>query len=474
MPTGSATSLVSSVDPVTLYSFASLTSGASPGPLRDGSGDIFGTTFSGGASNDGTVFEMTPRLGGFSFSTLATFNGPNGEGPSGTLVEDASGDLFGTTRIGGSYYASEGSGSVFELVKGSNGYTLSTLASFHSDGGGANPTGTITFLDGTTILGTASLSAGTAIFITSALAVGSHSITAAYGGDIDNTSSTSPLVTHVVNKDGTNAVLTSSANPGIFGTVLTFTASITASSPGSGTPTGTVTFYDGTSPLATQPMAGGLATFTTSALAVGTHSITAIYSGDGNFTTSVSPAVAQVVYTPVAVQTVVVNSNQTQRSMVTSIQIFFTSAVDTTLLKSAFSLIRTGLPNKVAGDNAVIGNISVAISANGMVATLTFSGANTEGGSLADGNWKLSIDHTKVVSNGEEMAADYQESGIKRLFGDLDGNGSVDSTDLGLFGMTFGLATSNLQFMASCDGDANGIDDSIDLGGFGTRFGSTL
>ena len=77
---------------------------------------------------------------------------------------------------------------------------------------------------------------------------------------------------------------------------MTFTATVTANSPGSGTPTGTVTFYDGTNVLGIGTLnSSGKATFTTSALAVGRHSITAVYGGNTNYTTSTSSALTQTV-----------------------------------------------------------------------------------------------------------------------------------------------------------------------------------
>ena len=64
---------------------------------------------------------------------------------------------------------------------------------------------------------------------------------------------------------------------------------MTATAPGSGTPTGTVTFKDGAATLGTGPLNGsGQATFTTSSLGIGPHSITAAYGGDANFLASVS------------------------------------------------------------------------------------------------------------------------------------------------------------------------------------------
>jgi len=81
--------------------------------------------------------------------------------------------------------------------------------------------------------------------------------------------------------------LSSSSNPSEIGVSVTLTATVTPSS-GTGTPTGTVTFTDTSTSttLGTQPLSSGQATLTTSSLAVGTHNITAQYSGDSNFQAS--------------------------------------------------------------------------------------------------------------------------------------------------------------------------------------------
>ena len=107
--------------------------------LADASGDLFGTTLVGGTSNDGTVFELVKSGAGYTLSTLATFTGGNGQSPSGSLIADAHGDLFGTTQRGGA----NGDGTVFELVKGSTGYTLSTLVTFTGGNGSAPAAGLI-------------------------------------------------------------------------------------------------------------------------------------------------------------------------------------------------------------------------------------------------------------------------------------------------------------------------------------------
>src|SRR5258708_19006254 len=91
------------------------------------------------------------------------------------------------------------------------------------------------------------------------------------------------------NKADTTTTVTSSQNPSTLGQPVTFTATVSAVAPGSGTPTGTVTFLDGGSPIGTGTLSGGVATFTTSALAQGNHTITTSYGGDGNFNGNTRP-----------------------------------------------------------------------------------------------------------------------------------------------------------------------------------------
>jgi len=159
------------------------------------------------------------------------------------------------------------------------------------------PTGTVTFMDGATAIGTANLNgSAVATFTTGALATGTHSITAVYNGDGNFLTSTSNTVSQVVNKANTTTTLASSANPSVFGQTVNFTATVAAVVPGAGVPTGVVTFMDGVTTLGTANLNGsGVAVFSTSALAVGSHSITASYGGDTNFNTSASAPLTQVV-----------------------------------------------------------------------------------------------------------------------------------------------------------------------------------
>ena len=94
----------------------------------------------------------------------------------------------------------------------------------------------------------------------------------------------------------TTTTLTSSQNPSNFGQSVTFTATVTWSQFFKFQPTGTVSFYDGTTNIGNSNLnSSGVATLTTSTLSVGTDSITATYNGDANFAPSTSPVLYQVV-----------------------------------------------------------------------------------------------------------------------------------------------------------------------------------
>ena len=155
--------------------------------------------------------------------------------------------------------------------------------------GAGTPSGTVVFQEGSTVLDTETLGgSGTVNFATSALAVGSNSITAVYSGDA-NFATSSSTTSATVNQGSTTTSLSANPSSSVFGQTVTFTASIGVVSPGAGTPTGTVTFQEGSTVLDTETLgAGGTVSFTTSALAVRSSSITAVYSGDASFVTSSS------------------------------------------------------------------------------------------------------------------------------------------------------------------------------------------
>jgi len=122
-------------EPTTLVSFND-NEGASPeaGLIADANGDLFGTTFEGGADGDGTVFEIAKTSAGYASAptTLVSFTGADGANPEAGLVADANGDLFGTTSGGG---VNE-DGTVFEIVRTASGYGApKTLISFDGSDG---------------------------------------------------------------------------------------------------------------------------------------------------------------------------------------------------------------------------------------------------------------------------------------------------------------------------------------------------
>jgi hypothetical protein len=150
-------------------------------------------------------------------------------------------------------------------------------------------TGTVQFLEGSTVLGTAPLSGGTATLATAALATGGHWITAVYGGDAANTGSISAGVAQSVNQASTATTITSSLNPAMFGQSVTFTATVT---PGSAT--GSVQFMQGNTPIGTVALSSGTAVLTTSSLPAGYYSVSAAYSGDINYLNSFGNVIQSV------------------------------------------------------------------------------------------------------------------------------------------------------------------------------------
>jgi hypothetical protein len=159
-------------------------------------------------------------------------------------------------------------------------------------GDGLTATGTVTFqLDGGSRIDVTLLN-GQATFTPATLGASTHTLAAAYGGDINFSGSTASLTQTV--KIGTTTTLNASPNPSKLGQAVTFSATISVAS--SSGPTGTVTFKDGSTTIGTVAVSGAnTVTFTTSTLGSGNHSITAVYSGDNVFAPGTSAAVIEIV-----------------------------------------------------------------------------------------------------------------------------------------------------------------------------------
>ncbi len=163
-------------------------------------------------------------------------------------------------------------------------FTATIVANASSAG---TPTGSIQFTDnGASLGGPQTLNGGSASVSAPSLAVGVHSIVANYTSDSTNFLASSGSASQQVDMASTMTGLASSVSPSVFGQAITLTATVAAIAPGAGTATGTVTFTDGAATLTTTSLTGGQATFNTAGLAVGTHSLTATYAGDGNFKSS--------------------------------------------------------------------------------------------------------------------------------------------------------------------------------------------
>jgi uncharacterized repeat protein (TIGR03803 family) len=145
-----------------LYSFAGGTDPKLPyaGLIFDKAGNLYGTTEFGGAFNQGTVFEIIPNQNG-SWTETVLYNftgGADGAQPAAGLLFDAAGNLYGTANFGGSANCTLGCGTVFKLTPASGGWTQTVLYTFTGGTDGGEPYARLLFdatgnLYGTTLLG---------------------------------------------------------------------------------------------------------------------------------------------------------------------------------------------------------------------------------------------------------------------------------------------------------------------------------
>ncbi|HEX3121610.1 MAG TPA: Ig-like domain-containing protein, partial [Candidatus Acidoferrum sp.] len=267
-----------------------------------GSGTPTGTvTFTDTVSNvvSGSLNTTTTTLGTATLnaSGIATL----------TPVTLTTGNHFITANYAGNGTFPAGSGAMVQVVHNGGSSTTVTATPNPSNlgqsvtfnvtvasvpTGGAAPTGQVTLTQGSTVLAQLTLSNGLANFATSALPAGSSAITASYAGD-SSYSASSGNVTAVV-QSPTATALTSSSNPASQGQSVTFTATVTSSS---GTPVGSVTFTDGATVLASNVAvnSSGIATFSTSSLSTGTHSIGASFTGSTGWQNSTATTLTQTI-----------------------------------------------------------------------------------------------------------------------------------------------------------------------------------
>lgn len=176
----------------------------------------------------------------------------------------------------------------------------------------------------------------------------------------------------------------------------------------------------------------------------------------------------------------IVNNRAAQRSRLTTIKVNFVNPINAATLSTlgAIKLTRTaatslGTVGTIVQTGATGTNGRIVVSpSSGTVqsVTLTFDNADgsatspgVENGSLADGRWQLTIPSVGLTSTLNDTV-------LRRLFGDVDNNGTVDAGDFGIFGTTFGASLIGSPF----DFNNDATLDAIDFGEFGARFGLTL
>ncbi len=185
----------------------------------------------------------------------------------------------------------------------------------------AAATGTVQFLDGGTLLGTASVSGGAAVLTVSSLPVGIHPIQAVYSGSATYAGSSSALASQIIVKAAATLALGSTPNPSVYQQTVAVTATVSPAFA-----TGLVQFFDNGSLVATVGLTGATATFTASSLGVGSHSLTATYNGDANFLTASAPALSQTVSKAATSTSLTTNLNPATKVQTVT----FTAAVTST------------------------------------------------------------------------------------------------------------------------------------------------
>jgi hypothetical protein len=274
------TTLMSSLNPsntgdsVTFTATVTPAGGAGNVSFEDGGVQLVSVALTPG----GQATYITSALAAGTHSMTATYAGDSSHG--GSTSAPVSQQVIGT-----------GLATSTSLISSANPSTAGQSVTFTATVTPNTATGSITFFDGATMLGSGMVDAsGVATYTTTSLSVGAHAIGATYNGDATYASSAAPTLTQTVNQIATTTSLMTSGSPSLPAQSVTFTATVTPS-----TATGTVTFYDGATSLGAAMLSGGTAMYATSSLSNGSHTITATYDGDSSYATSTSSPVTQQV-----------------------------------------------------------------------------------------------------------------------------------------------------------------------------------
>lgn len=333
-------------------------------------------TFMAGAQNLGSsalsghqaaLITSFANVGTYSITALYSGDSNNTGSTSGTLSEKIVAAT--TTTI------------VSSPNPSSTGQAVTFTATVSSSSGNPPNGETITFHNGTALLGTAPLSAGAATLTTSALPAGVFTITAHYPGDSNFAASTSAGLRQTVNattKSATTTTLASSLNPSIYGQTVVFTAAVTTVGPVP--PAGTVAFSwsDGFRifTIGTAQLNGrGVAILTKANLYAVSYPLTAVYRGDTNNLSSTSPLLNQTVLPTTSKAAITSSLNP---SVVGQAVTFTTKITSPTVLPTGpvtFTLGKTTLGTaQLSGGKATFTTSSLPAGSN--VVKVTYNGSS--------------------------------------------------------------------------------------------------
>lgn len=334
-------------------------------------------------------------------------------------------------------------------------------------GGGVTPDGTVGFYDGTTILQTVPVSGGVATYSTALLAQGPHAITAIYNGDTSK--AIEPSTSNIVNQDvqaSAGNTVTSSLNPSSFGSPVTFTATIAAN--GSTAATGTISFLDGGVQIGAGNLAGASnqATFTTSSLASGAHTITASYPGDTNYSASVSAALTQTVNkvtptitwsAPAAILYGTALSAAELNASVNGVAgtFVYTPASGAVLATGTQTLSVTFTPTDSADYGTATATVQLTV--NPASPTMMLSSSNTPS------SFGSPVTFTATISNGPTGSVTFYDGGVSIGSGALQGGSAAFTTSA----LSVGAHTITATWAGSSNynpATSNAITQTVSMG----------
>jgi hypothetical protein len=270
-----------------------LSAGANPNAILS---IVVANQGAGSVSLYGAQLEQAATAGVYVQTSGASASGQGGVATFSTSALLDGSHAINVTYSGDSNYLG-GNGALNQALAVGKGTAIATVSSslpssnygqsvtFTASVSGPNttPTGAVTFFDGATSIGTATLDgSGHATISNSLLTAGSHSITIQFGGDSNFSAAISAAITQSVATVSATVTATSTVNPSTFGQSIDLDVTVTGTG---AVPTGTVVVTDGGTSIGTLTLdASGTAHLTTSTLTVGSHALTFTYSGDSNYT----------------------------------------------------------------------------------------------------------------------------------------------------------------------------------------------